>query len=419
MRFGLLVLAALVLDWITRTRLPAGAARRIGLALAVAATAVLVALASPRPPRLHDFDKAYYRAGSAVLYGTPELYGSEGVQGFVNIPVVAWLFAPFAALPPRFARLLFTTLGLWVVVAAYRGMLRLTGAAGGRAALIGLLFAINGPLMYSIQIGNTTHHVLWLLVVAAGAIVAGRDTRAGWLVGIAALLKLPLMLLGGYLAAERRTRAIAAVAATLAIALVLSLALFGVREHQQWYREVVEPFSSRPMVAYNVQSVDGALARLTTAANVGEWLPVEVGKGFRIVRAAVLILLIGTTAWVVLGSPRAVAAEALLLDMSIVLCLAIVTSPIAWTHYYLLLLLPLGLYAGGKLPVPQTSSWRALVAISVLLISPPVRPVLIVKYLDTGLLPRAVISHYLAGGLLLLGVMLAARVRNQKQGTRD
>ena len=50
-----------------------------------------------------DFRKAYYPAGSAALEGhaalKPLFEFQRGVHGFVNLPIVAYLFAPFGLLP--------------------------------------------------------------------------------------------------------------------------------------------------------------------------------------------------------------------------------------------------------------------------------------------------------------------------------
>jgi hypothetical protein len=98
-------------------------------------------------------------------------------------------------------------------------------------------------------------------------------------------------------------------------------------------------------------------------------------------------------------------------ELSIVLCLALIASPISWTHYYLFLLLPLSLYFGNKLDIPNRGVWFSLMAASALLISPPV--VIVGNNLSIlgPLASKLLISHYLFGGLLLLGILLAARLR--------
>ena len=60
------------------------------------------------------------------------------------------------------------------------------------------------------------------------------------------------------------------------------------------------------------------------------------------------------------------------LEFSIVLVLAVVTSPVSWSHYYLLLLLPWALYLGGRLGLPDDAATRWLMAGGMLLASLPV-----------------------------------------------
>ncbi len=62
-----------------------------------------------------DFVLCYYPAGEAVVRGDmatlTELY-QRVVQGFVNMPAIAWLFAPFSLLAAKHAAVVFTLLGI-------------------------------------------------------------------------------------------------------------------------------------------------------------------------------------------------------------------------------------------------------------------------------------------------------------------
>jgi hypothetical protein len=408
MRFGVLMLVALGFEWAIRARWRSFGVRSLARLGAIVVTACLVALAAPPSQRLNDFDKAYYHAATVIWTGAGDLYGSEGVQGFVNIPIVALLVAPLAAVPQPAARLLYTTAGLWIAVAAYRVLSAYCAAAGKPALLIGLLFVVNGPLMYSVQIGNNTHHVLLILAAALWALDRGKEALGGILVAVAGILKLPLLLLGAYFVVRRRPRAIAAFGATIGGCVLLSIALFGMEAHRQWFDEVVKPFAGRPMAAYNVQSIDGLLARQLTDADIGEWMTVEAGPSFHALRLAALLALVLGVAWAFLGT-RAAGGHTTDLEFSILLAAAIVASPISWTHYYLLLLVPFSLYAGRCLPVPRKGGWLALMIASIALASLPVRQLFILGSLAHGALPRLLISHYLAGGVILLAVLIAAR----------
>jgi uncharacterized membrane protein YuzA (DUF378 family) len=62
-----------------------------------------------------DFNVAYYPAGRAVLEDLPHLFTrcwDTPVCGFVNLPVVAFLFTPFSMVTLRHAQWLFIVLSL-------------------------------------------------------------------------------------------------------------------------------------------------------------------------------------------------------------------------------------------------------------------------------------------------------------------
>jgi hypothetical protein len=96
-----------------------------------------------------------------------------------------------------------------------------------------------------------------------------------------------------------------------------------------------------------------------------------------------------------------------LLEFVLVLTLALLTSPLAWTHYYLLLLLAWGLYLGGRLPLTDDATSRWLVRGSIVLTS---LPVIIVPVEEpswwSSLAARTIVSAWFFGGLLLLSAVV-------------
>ena len=91
-----------------------------GLALA----ALLVSVLRPAAwASLPDFDKAYYAAGRKALTAPATLYDAPVVD-FVNVPLVALLFAPFAWLGEPRARLAFALLGALAVILAVASLRR-------------------------------------------------------------------------------------------------------------------------------------------------------------------------------------------------------------------------------------------------------------------------------------------------------
>jgi len=61
---------------------------------------------------LRDFNLAYYPAGHIILDNPAKLYANVSVDGFVNLPISAYLFTPFSLLSEHDAGVLFTLLGV-------------------------------------------------------------------------------------------------------------------------------------------------------------------------------------------------------------------------------------------------------------------------------------------------------------------
>jgi hypothetical protein len=131
------------------------------LALPAVAT-IWYLLAVTDCPWFGDFKNAYYLAGRLALERPSWLYQGNCILGFTNIPVVALLFLPFSRLAYSTAVAVFTVLGAASVVAACCLMLKLTEARGWRRSAVIGLFAMNGPLCYSIKEGNSSHFFLLL-----------------------------------------------------------------------------------------------------------------------------------------------------------------------------------------------------------------------------------------------------------------
>jgi hypothetical protein len=94
------------------------------------------------------------------------------------------------------------------------------------------------------------------------------------------------------------------------------------------------------------------------------------------------------------------------LEYALVLNLALVMSPLSWTHYYLLLLLPWGLYLGGRLSLPESGCTRGLMWTGILLSSLPVVIFSVRPGLADFLISRTAVSAWLFGGLCMLIAMM-------------
>jgi hypothetical protein len=163
--------------------------------------------------------------------------------------------------------------------------------------------------------------------------------------------------------------------------------------------------------AFNVQSIDAFLLRLSTgAALLQDWAPMPLPPVYRVVRTILLLAIYGAAIALLWRAgrrePLPHVSGALstrdLTEFSLVLTIALVTSPLAWTHYYLLLLLPWSLYQGGLLNPPGDTRSRLLMWGALALISLPVLMPDSSQGVTAELMARTVVSMWLFGGLLML-----------------
>ncbi len=372
--------------------------------------------------RMVDFKKAYYAAGDTVLHhGSAALWPLIDDANFVNLPIVAWVFAPLAALGPRGAGLIFMLVGLGATIAALMLLSNLGEPKTRR--LMAVLFVLNGPLWYSLILGNTTHVVLLLLI---GALLLWKRKQcyaAGLVIGISIILKPAIVPLAGYFVVKRHWRVVGGAATAAVTALVASVLVFGLQFNLDWYRRIIVGFAGRPMGAFNVQSLDAFLLRLETGQTLlFDWHPQTLPLGLGIAKdilvavlAASVVLAIWrnrkTAAPIDAATPRDVD----FLEFCLVLTLCVMISTVSWTHYYLLLLLPFGLYLAGALPVIHDRLTHRLMRSGLILCSLPV----FYPSVDDGwfatLYSRTLQSIWLYGGLLMLCALLrCALLRNNE-----
>jgi Glycosyltransferase family 87 len=362
---------------------------------------------------LWDF-RAYYEAGQAILANPANLYNDPKlvVNGFVNLPIIAYLFAPLAMLNQRTAEAIFLVLSLVSVGLFGFYMTRLMAINGWKRVVLVLLIITSHPLFNSLRFGNTTHFVLLLLFAGLMAIQAKKQTHAGILLAIAMLIKIPLLFMLFFLLKGYWKAAIAYIF-TVFGAVSLSIVVCGVELHKIWLERCILAFAGKSIPAYNVQSISGFLSRMTTTIplNLPEsWVPVATSWEFKITHYLILSLLGGAVVWVYWRSRKSQFKAYEALDFSIFMTLGLVISPVSWTHYYLLLLLPFALYFAGKLIIPPGKLWTGLMLLSLILIQlPPMH-----RFLFAGsgvgiFISNLIVSHNLVGALILLGVLLGQR----------
>ena len=358
-----------------------------------------------------DFYKANWPAAETLWdNGLAATWPLTEKGGFSNLPVIGWLYVPLMWVDEEWAGWVWCVLGMAALLGAYALLLRTARLDAPRPALLAFLFLVNGPIVNSLREGQTSHVILLILVVGLVLWRGKHYFAAGLAFGFCALIKLPLLLLGIYLALRQRWAIVAGGATTIGAAALSSLILFGIDGNIGWAQEWVLPYLSGYIPAFNVQSVDGFLVRLSMGEEfLIHWDPPFVPTLFhRIARFAIFAALFGGSFFLIWRAHRRApmadeggASPRDLLEFSLMINLALITSPISWTHYYLWLLIPWALYLGGELPLRDDATTRFLMGASAVMVS---LPVIVWSPMEpswyAAILSRTLVSVWLIGGCL-------------------
>lgn len=383
-----------------------------GVALLAAALAAVGFRMSDPPVLFEDFRSAYWEAGVAVWNGL-DRFGTvyeRGTDGFVNIPVVAFLFAPFGLLDERVAAVIFTLLGILAAAASWLVLSRHYSLSRRDAAVLAIAFALFGPMLYSLREGNLSHFLLLGLCGALACLASSRHFTAGLLLGVIAVLKPSLGLIGIYFLLRGQWRVVAGGAVVCIGAVLLSLAIFGWEMNLLWYEQAVAPFAAGPVPGFNAQSIPAFVARFETGLpGLTDWGAHTLSAAGRIWAAglAALVGLLFLAACVRKGW-RPPEARVIELELLLVVAVSCAVSSLSWSHYYVWLL-PAFVWAWKQTEDEAKARWAVLAAF---VLSAPL------EFLSTQMamgrfepVTNILTSHLMIGGLILLGVLLRMRWR--------
>lgn len=335
-----------------------------------------------RPPdaRYPDFSQEWlsaknYWAGypvygnqtEALLRHTPESphYAPELLKWNGHPPPSILLALPLAHLPYPDAHLAWNLLSVPLLVAS------LYLIAHGLAVPLRVWSVF--PLVVVLLVCHPIHHhlaqgqlsilILFLITLAWVADRSGRPGWAGAALGAAAAFKLFPAFLFVYCLGAGRWRALAAGGFTFLLLNGIALAVFGPDAFQVYVRDVlpgVFPFQA----SWRNTSVAGLWHRMFDQLPGQRVLPLavapEIARGLTF---ASQLVLAGVAGWVARGAGSVWQQDRAFAAATVAMVLA---SPIAWTHYFVLLGLPVGL-VWMRLPVgpARLVMWPVLVALYV------------------------------------------------------
>ncbi|MBN9006608.1 MAG: DUF2029 domain-containing protein [Rhizobiales bacterium] len=361
---------------------------------------------------LWDFLNAYYLAGQAALNNDPsalrDLIG-KGATGFVNIPIVAYWFSPFALLPPQPAAWVFTALGLASVVAAWFLLVRLAGLELRERWLLAVLFLVNGSLLNGIKFGNLSYFILFVLAAGLALVRRERSAAAGVLLGLGAVVKPSLVLFGLFFLLRRDFKGLVGFLVAGVATAILSLMVYGWSDNLNWFETCIVRYSHGWLPTFSVQSISAFIFRLRDGIRIDHYdsLPQLPTSGENILEKVLigLLFIAAVTAWVrsvrFPDKDNDTQSERRDLEYLLILCLALVSSPLAWVHYYCWLLMPAAFFLGRWRRWPRSPFTYGLGWLAIALTTPLIEhPASLGALSRTAFYQSFAVSHFLFGGLL-------------------
>jgi hypothetical protein len=379
----------------------------------IAASALMFAtllLLSDPATWFEDFRKAYWKGGAAVWQGPDALAGifEQAALGFVNLPIVAVLFAPFGLFPEKIGAALFSLLAFCAIPYLWRAGSLMFGLTRTQSALAMFALAAFGPLAHSVKQGNTSHVLLALALWALMLVRGDRRVAAGLVLGLAALIKPPFLLFGVYFLFRRDWRVALGGASAIVGGAVLSLLIFGWELHVAWYQSCIEPFLGGVVAAFNAQSLASVFARYELGPSVlWNWEPHHVSAAVKAPAYVMSIVLVGLGAWASLIDAR----NRLERDVAVVLVLLCLVSTLSWTHYFVWLTPAFAvlMVASAEAHAPRWLRPSLIVAYA---LSAPMtflsEPMRAARYPFT----LELVSHLAAGALLTISLLFVVRFRD-------
>ncbi|WP_413721005.1 glycosyltransferase family 87 protein [Silicimonas sp. MF1-12-2] len=289
--------------------------------------------------------KSFAIANDPAWRGVLESHGITGHSGshYVYPPLWAFAVAPFTGTfdPISFfngARVLLVASLAASILIAWR-LMRTPVSPVLFAGFAVLFVETTIPAAAALSLGQPQLLVIFLILLGFERYIAGRDTTAGVLLGLAAAIKVTPIILAVIFLADRRWRAAGATALTAASAAAISLAVAGVEPHAAFLRGVSWMESLMPIVGLNLT--------FETAAHdfFVPFLPCDPCSDPRMgldtawvsqFSRAILVVSVGFSIWITASMPFDDRARVRLLLISVA---SLFFGPLAWMHYYTLPLL--------------------------------------------------------------------------------
>ena len=278
----------------------------------------------------------------------------------------------------------------------------------GLASLCAFLILVWPPISAELIIGQLTSLMLILLVGAWQAVRSKKDIQGGILLGSAIAVKLvpwPIII---FLLLRRNWRASCAAVMTIAFANIAASMLMGFDQMSQYYLKVGMSVSQIYHASTGNFSLWTIGWRMFDGTTLSDWGGGNASPLFAAPAVAPFISIAIPFAMLILGFIFSFKARTFDTSFGILICVMILISPIAWSYFLILALIPLGIlvHSLSSLNWPRKETNIAIcVAITFFFSARQLMPLLTGKGIAGGLVPMlsfmvAMLSLLPAMGLL-------------------
>lgn len=274
-------------------------------------------------------------------------YGIEYISGsdYIYPPFLAFTLIPLARFSPLIAGFIWYMVSflslcasVWLIVKSsfiYKKSFEFWGKFRD-SLIIALIFV---PTAYSFYVGQVNAILLLLLVGTFYFLETDKEIVAGFLLSLAILIKVAPVLIFIYLIGRRKFRTIFATLVFLALIILASIPFM--KDQLLEYLTIIFPTLTTPAPHPVNQSLNGFFSRLFTQNNFTIPL-VDIPDFVRIGVLLTSLILVGIVAYkcfLLYKKPKIASLESSLC-FSQIITLIVVTSPLAWENFYVLLIFP-------------------------------------------------------------------------------
>ncbi len=292
------------------------------------------------PARTNKIDFGYYYVGSAALHRGLDPYmvdlkplseklglDLDSPIRFAETPTFLLAIRPLALLPPATAYWLWWSMSFGALCLSLILLLRRVGAG---ALTLGAFMLLYSPLTEHLLLGQSQIFVLLLLTVFLLALEGQNDILAGSMYALAGALRAYPLTMGAYLLLTRRWRALLVSIAGFAIITSVAFWVIGWRLTVSWVNSV------SAAVGYGLNPEDIAIN-----AFVSRFFWYFFGSTLRgLLEACRYAAIVAAQLTLLTLSARATLRCPHRWSFSVWVSTTILLSPIAWTHFLILLFIP-------------------------------------------------------------------------------